>query len=769
MNRIKLRCLLTALVAVIATPVFADNPLHGRVSHDAGGLLVRGAGANEWTHATTNTIVLPGDTLWIDETGVGEVELPQGNFLRLADTSKIELVAVSPSIALRAWAGSYYVQRVSRSGGGLVVETPAGTVDIQPDSSVRIDVLPAGNTTVTVRWGQAGVRTPQGGAVNIATGNRVYIDPGLLPSSPVPFDRNVEDSFDQWSRERSEYIATGGVPAEVTVAPATLGVSDLRHYGEWVYVDQRPYWRPTIVTEYVPYRTGYWNYVPAYGHVWVGTTPFCYVTSHYGRWSYVNNYGWCWSYDPVWRPAWAVTVRYGDYFAWAPCDYYNRPVLVTDSAYFNIGGVRFSVSSTSWVGYNHLYHGPRYVSPWYSNPYYGHHHGPDTVVNINIWNIDSRDRRPAVNPFPNDRFTVRDYSPSRSIRGVDSIEAGGRSAVERAQYLEQRLGRSEFSAVSRAQQGDRTRTGYTERERGADVRSVRVQDRGPSAFTRIDTHDAARGSVRGGETTTINNGAAARTDVRPLNRVQRGEEGVRTAAPLDSESAGRATVERTTVRGEGASISRGETRVPRSETQQRGTSVRTAPNVERGGRQVERTAVPETAYQRGGTVQRGGESTPAPVIRQNVTAPRESVRSRAPETTVAPRVERSAPPSVRYTAPRSGNTVVRQSVPVESRVAPRMSAPAPTYSPRSTPRMESAPRAESAPRYSAPRFESAPRREPVRVQPVQPRQESSIGRSAPAPRPTVQLNAPQSVGRQVGGVSVRPQGFNRGEAPGRGR
>lgn len=766
-----------------ALPAMAEGPLHARVSHDAGSLLVRGTEASEWAFATTNTIVLPGDTLWIDETGLGEVELPQGSFLRLADSSKIEVTSVSPTTSLRAWNGSFYLQRLTRSSGGLVMETPAATLDIQPDTSVRVDVLPAGNTTVSVRWGQVALRTRQGGAVNISSGQRVYVDPGLLPSTPVAFDRTIEDDFDLWSRERSEYIATGGsVPEAVTVAPATLGVSDLSHHGEWVYVDQRPYWRPTIVTNYVPYRNGYWNYVPVYGHVWVGTTPFDYVTSHYGRWSYVNRYGWCWSYDPVWRPAWAVTVRYGDYYAWAPCDYYNRPVLVHDSAYFSVGGVRFSVGSTSWVGYNDIYRGPRYVSPWQSNPYYGHQ-GPDTVVNINIWNIDNRQDRPTVNPFPNDRFTVRDYNPPRSIRGVQSLDSGNWNAVDRAQRLEQSYGRNQFAGASRSRDAQ-TRTAIEPTSRQASVRNVRVEDRGSSAFTRTDARPVNRGAVRGESAVTIDNRTGERTNARPINRVEGGSRETRgvengpsrqTRTPAPDAGTGRSTVtpDRTVVPDRGATREGG-----RSE---RGNAVTTQPRQERGNSEVGRTQVPRNAEvaPRGGVRDNTGNVSRTPVTRESAPTQRPSTTRVEPRTQVpSARVERVetrgnqrtvAPQSTpRYTVPNresSRGPAVRQSAPSVTRESPRIersapTTPSPSYAPRQT---QSAPE----PRYTAP----APSRQnsgrsEVRVQPVQPVQSRpQAGYSGRSQQPSsTGISAPRGYDR--GG---RSQSGVRGESSGRGR
>jgi hypothetical protein len=298
----KLLSLALAALGMAGLAQAQEYSLHGRVSHDEGAMLIRGGNGSDWAHATNNGLVLSGDTLWIDEAGVGEVEFPGGNFLRLADRSKIDVSSVDP-ISLRAWTGAFYVQRLARSQGVLVVETPAATIGVRPDTSVRIDVNSGGLTTVSVRWGEAEVRGPVGGAVIVTGGRRSYIEAGLLPSEPVSFDRAVEDSFDSWSRNRSDYLANGvtAVPAEVQVAPTTIGVSDLNNYGEWVYIDRRPYWRPTVIVDYVPYRLGYWNYVPSYGHVWCGTAPFSYVTSHYGRWTHHATYGWCWGGDGALR------------------------------------------------------------------------------------------------------------------------------------------------------------------------------------------------------------------------------------------------------------------------------------------------------------------------------------------------------------------------------------------------------------------------------------------------------------------------------------
>lgn len=92
----------------------------------------------------------------------------------------------------------------------------------------------------------------------------------------------------------------------------------LAPYGTWVdepdvgrvYVPDTP--------DYVPYRTGHWQYTNL-GFVWVSTEPHAWATSHYGRWAYSNHYGrWYWLPDTTWGPAWVEWRQTGTHFGWAP-------------------------------------------------------------------------------------------------------------------------------------------------------------------------------------------------------------------------------------------------------------------------------------------------------------------------------------------------------------------------------------------------------------------------------------------------------------------
>lgn len=509
---------LAVAVAALGMTAQAENLLHARISHESGGALVRGTEDADWSYATINTIILPGDTLWIDQEGTLEVEMSGGSFLRMADRSKAELQTLPPSASINAWTGSFYVQRVSRSTGDVKVRTPAATINIDRDTQVRVDVVGEGSTTVSVRWGRVSVATDGGAPVEATNGQRVYIDPGLLPSNPVPFDKTIEDSFDSWNRERARLLALGdsALPTSVRVEQTPIGYSDLASYGEWVYVDNRQYWRPTVVYDYVPYRDGYWSYAPVYGYSWTGSYPFCYVTSHYGRWNYYPAYGWLWNYDPVWSPAWCATAYYGGNFVWCPINYYNQPCGY--GATFVVGGVPFSISYSSYCHASDLYYGPCSVYPAYG----------DLFVNVNanniyIWNIYSDN---FVSQYPSFKYPnygsnalYRQYNPRRTIRGIESGGAFTVAASQRARALNSELGRAEFAVRSTGgPRSIRTSQVSTARSAQSRIASLNTENSALDTGATIRRAQSRLESLRGSQDNAAQSIQARRSRVASIER-----------------------------------------------------------------------------------------------------------------------------------------------------------------------------------------------------------------------------------------------------------
>ena len=791
---------LAAFFALLSASGAADEfLLHGRVSFDTGATMVKGASEDEWSAAVVNTLVMPGDTLWVDESGVSEIEMAGASFLRLADSSRAEVVSLPPQAHVRGWKGSFYVHRLTRSQGDFIFTTPSATVEIPADAMVRLDIDGAGAVTVSVRWGSARIRTDEGGEVTAADSMRVWIDPGFLPSEAALFDRAQTDAFDDWNNERARTLAEGAstTPKNVVIQGTTVGRHDLARYGEWVTVDSRPYWRPTVVRNYVPYRHGYWNYVPAVGHVWVDEYPFAYVTSHYGRWRHTASYGWLWSYDPVWSPAWVASVRVGDYYAWAPVDYYHRPVLVSSGVTFSVGGIAFSHYSTSYVRASYLYAGPRYV------------HRPTTVIinnftttplrQVHIWNISpDRRRRPSV---PYDSRIIaggRDYSPRRSIRGGRGDWVKDFAPSDRARRLEANLGRTQFAASSRAENRS-LRTASADNARTARTRQVRLSqtEQAYLATSRGERGDATSArSLFVPESTRLGRDATGRDAVSrpsvPRQEAGRGRTGDVTVRGTESESiASRPTSRdgiRETVR---------DTTTPRSAAQP------TAPTSDRRGATTtpERTLRPErtgTESVRETTVPRTTARPTAPTSERTMRPGRTGTESVRDTTTPRSTVRPTAPTTERRSAtapertPRPESTGVRQGTTTSvrrdgdtpslrtregsdsGRVALRdmeSSAPAPQRTPIRQDGTTSTPRGFTAPPASAPRSSfTTPNRTPMRqerttpapstrsVTPPASRQEPPTVRrtSPPTPTPRTEVSPPsRPTVRQQSGTSQR--------------
>ncbi len=728
-----------ALVAAVglttALAAHGQDVLHARVSFDAGSTLVMGGDAAEWANATINTLVFSGDTLWVDRQGTAEIEFSGGSYLRMADGSKAEVTSLPPSAAVRVWTGSVYVHRMNRSSGDFVVTTPACTVQVDKNTNARVDVSADGATVVSVRWGRAYVRAGSEPPVIPVEAQRVYVDPGMLPSEPVPFDRSLEDAFDTWNRERSELLVNGWnqVPSGVTVEPATLGVSELASSGEWVYVEDRPYWRPTVVVDYVPYRYGCWSYVPAYGHVWVGHYDFSYITSHYGRWSYFPTYGWCWGYDPIWSPAWVATVRYGPYFVWSPIDFYNRPVFWGSANYFNCGGLNWNFYACSFAPWDQIYWGPGHIMPLFGSNITTIYADDVHIWNIYTGNYPHRDRYRI--PYSDSRLTVRDYNPSRSIRGPQVYGPSGRSASDRVRTLEAGVGRDRFNTGEAP--GVRTvRTASTSGGRSANVRTITQIER-PSRDALLRTETGRAGTP----------GTVARTDVD----TDPGRARVRTERPDATPASPRTPGERTapSIRTESPDAPSGRTAPPVSRpdtgASPRTPGERTAPSIrtESPDAPSGRTAPPVSRPDTGVSPRTPGERT-APTIRTQPpsapsvgrTAPSGPSRPSAPTIRTVPS---SSGPSISRTSPRPSASDNAPSRVITVRPSPTTrTAPSPAPEPRSTPEpsRSSAPPSRS---YTAP----APSRSYTAPAPSRSYTAPAPSRSYTAPAPSRSFSAPE--------------------------
>lgn len=758
--------------------VHAESEFHGRISFADESGLIKGQEDADWSYAAINSLVMPGDTIWADDNSALEMEFSGGTFVRLADGSRLDVLDVPPNGLFRGDLGSFYVQRVSRSNGDVIFDSPVGSISVEPDTQVRIDILEGGATTVSVRWGRALVHSAESAPIAVNAGMRTFIDPGYLPSEPVSFDRSEEDSFDTWNRERGRYLAQGSTPAPVDYGQsAPLGVSELGSYGEWVYVDNSPYWRPTVVVNYVPYRYGYWSYIPRHGYVWCDSYPFAYVTTHYGYWRHHPRHGWIWRYAGYYRPAYAYTVSYGDYFVWAPLGYDGYPCYSSAYAGFTIGGVHFSFGWSSYAYRYDVFHSrPSVYSVNYTFIYDSHHR--HRYHDHHYWRIEADERpyRDAGRPhWPGDN--PRTYRPDQVYRGVTLARDSGRAAApERARQLEERR----TDRIARVQEPRVRPTRSTPVDRGqrsATVRDARVANpsvdriarnadriapEAPASRTRTFTNDNAREAgplSRGSSGERPTSPAERRTIGNPSDR--RGEDtrgpstpSVRSPEPV-SRSTSVARPERSG--GPGERSQRLDGPAPRSVTSPR------AP-VERPS--VDSTRRPEVVRPENGRTQPErpsvSEPRPSPAPRTPLVTPQRPTTTRPelsspevvrPRTTTtqrpaAPRPEVSSP-QVNRPQPAQQRVTIERPSPSRQEFAQPYRAPASSRQEFSQPSRPSIPQAPSR-EYSAPQQSSSPR------------QQYSVPSRPSAPAPS--YSAPQ----RSGGSSFQspPGGSNRGDVGG---
>ena len=749
-GRRRLVLALAVILAGAAAPsAVAQDPLLARVAFDSGGAMVKGTADEDWSYATVNTLIMPGDTLWVDEQGTLEVEMSGGTFLRMADGSKASIVSLPPSGVIEGWTGAFYVQRIARSSGSVIFKSPVADMHVQNDTQVRVDILTNGATTVSVRWGAVTIRTPGGQDTILQAGQRSYIDPGYLPSLPEPFDRGEEDTFDAWNRERAQLLAVGmdAIPTTV-IKEAPVGAADLSTYGEWVTIEDDYYWRPTVVADYVPYRYGHWGYAPSIGYSWVGDYPFGYITSHYGRWRHHPSYGWCWRYRDVWSPAWVASYRVGPNFVWCPLDPWDRPVLWGNDFYY-IGGLQFSVFASSYCGADYLFYGGRYINPFRSSIIRG-----VPTSQINIWNINIGSHRPHF-PYPDRSIPVRDYAPRRSIRGPMALEREGTLARGRVERLESSIGRQRFE-TARADVRRSVRTPDQPSSREARARSVRLTPEAASVTPeargrRLATTDIGGIRERGRAVDRSRSVPGARIEPgemprRGIDRGRGGEPSVRDRSVREAPESGVGGVPTGRSRGgRERAIRRTEETPSAPSSEPRSIAPDETPSFrgrgEGGGVRERTTREPvDVGGAETRTPSRGRGGSESPSIRRS--EPSGPTAEPSPRSTESPR--RTESPSIRRNEP-SGPT---------SEPSPRsIESPRRTEAP--SPRSIEAPQRPEAPSMRTPSHG----RSSMRVEPQAPSRPDVISRGGPSPRSIEppRAQAPQVMPRSMRSAPSVPQ------------
>ncbi len=383
-----------------------------RVSLIHGDVSTQRADSGDWVTAALNQPMVSSDKVSTGVNSRAEVQLEQGNILRLSDNTEASLANLTRTqvqIQLSHGLINYSVFK----GSEAQVEIDTANVAIRPaqrDGVYRVEVNSEGETQVIVRKGAAEISTPQG-STQVEQGQMVIVRGGGDDTQYKVDAAISKDTWDTWNIERDRTIRDADSWGNTN--RNYVGSEDLDTYGRWVTVpDYGPVWAPAAAPGWAPYRSGRWVWEPGWGWTWVSYEPWGWAPYHYGRW-FVYNSSWVWwpgpargypAYRPVWAPAYVSFIGFGGGV-----------------------GVGFGFGSVGWlpVGPCDTFY------PWYGR--YGRRYNTLNVTNVTV-----------INNFHN--------GPGRGFGGVAPLRPGGAYSNLRMASVNERV-RGGISSVPTGQFG----------------------------------------------------------------------------------------------------------------------------------------------------------------------------------------------------------------------------------------------------------------------------------------------------------------------------
>ena len=279
-----------------------------RLSYIQGPVSTQRGDSGDWSAATLNTPIMPGDRVSTGADGRAELQLDSSNILRLAENTIVRITDLSPG-SMQIEVAQGLASFSSFANSTAVAELDTSNLAIHPwrDGVYRIEFTPDGQTRVAVRRGQAEVGTADG-STTIRAGQLITVEGDSTNAEYQITAAPARDVFDHWSTDRDQIIQRAASWQHLN--RKYTGAQDLDNYGTWQNVpDYGDVWTPSVSENWAPYRDGSWVWEPGWGWTWVSYEPWGWAPYHYGRW-FLNNGAWAWwpgpvtpFYQPEWAPA----------------------------------------------------------------------------------------------------------------------------------------------------------------------------------------------------------------------------------------------------------------------------------------------------------------------------------------------------------------------------------------------------------------------------------------------------------------------------------
>ncbi len=286
--------------------------------------------SGDWSAATVNTPVVPGDSISTGDRSRAEIQLDFANIIRLDQNAVIRVTNLDAHhIQIELAQGLVSFDSFTASDADVEIDTPNLAIRPQRDSSSRIELNDRGETLVTLRRGRAEVGTGEGSTI-LQAGQQITVRGDFSSAQYRITAASARDSFDDWNESRDRDLRAA-INTQ-NLSPYYTGGADLDQNGTWQNVpDYGNVWTPSDVPQdWAPYRDGSWVWEPGWGWTWVSAEPWGWAPYHYGRW-FLWNGGWAWwpgpvypYYRPLWAPAYVSFLGFGrggfgfGEFGWLP-------------------------------------------------------------------------------------------------------------------------------------------------------------------------------------------------------------------------------------------------------------------------------------------------------------------------------------------------------------------------------------------------------------------------------------------------------------------
>jgi hypothetical protein len=331
MTRRLLWVVLFASLIVLASSAYAEDDGYmrlARLSYLEGHVSYQHSSDVDWSEASINFPLEPGDRIYTGQEGRAEIQFDDGSVCRLDENTDFEILSLKEDlIQVRMLIG---LATLTVAGSmDFEIDTPAAAFSTLRKGVYRFDVIENGDSDAIVRKGELEAANNEF-SQHIQSGELLHVRGGG-DADPVLSQYNRRDLWDEWNDRRNADMradeSRSFLPNNVYI-----GAVEMDRNGRWVDLDAYgTAWIPTVDVSWSPYSDGRWCYRPFYGWTWISYETWGWLPYHYGRWLRSAIYGWCWIPGPAfafnfWSPGLVVFYSGPGWVSWCPLgpgDYYN--------------------------------------------------------------------------------------------------------------------------------------------------------------------------------------------------------------------------------------------------------------------------------------------------------------------------------------------------------------------------------------------------------------------------------------------------------------